>query len=212
MTATGLILAPRGAGTMISMFMLGRIVMKIDVRIPMALGFAILLWSMWVMSSWTPDIDSGSLVSVSFIQGVGMGMIFIPNNILAFWTLSGPLRTDGSAFLNLVRNVGAAIGVSVSTTVLQSATQTAHATLAGHVTMFNRALGINGPSMMWNPQMTFGARQIEAVIERNAEIVAFSDVFRFMFYISLPSVLVILLMKRPPRSIEGPKDIEIMET
>ena len=42
---------------------------------------------------------------------------------MAFSTLPGPLRTDGTAFLNLVRNVGAAIGVSISTTVLQNETR-----------------------------------------------------------------------------------------
>jgi DHA2 family multidrug resistance protein len=141
-----------------------------------------------------------------------MGMIFIPSNIMAFSTLPGPLRTDGTAFLNLVRNVGAAIGVSISTTVLQNETQVMHATLAGHVNMFNRALGLNAPSMMWNPQITFGAEQLESVVQRNAEIIAYSDVFRFMFYVSLPSLLIVMLIRRPPRITKQQKDdVEIVE-
>ncbi|HTT83172.1 MAG TPA: DHA2 family efflux MFS transporter permease subunit [Rhizomicrobium sp.] len=211
-TSTGLLLAPRGAGTMISMFVLGRIVMRIDLRVPIGLGFAILLWSMWVMSNWTPDVPAADLISVSFIQGIGMGMIFIPSNIMAFSTLPGPLRTDGTAFLNLVRNVGAAIGVSVSSTVLQNETQIMHADLASHVNMFNRSLGFNAPSMLWNPQITFGLQQLETVVQRNAEIIAYSDVFRFMFYVSLPSILIVMLIRKPPRiSKQQSEDIEIVE-
>lgn len=210
-STTGLLLAPRGAGTMVAMFILGRIVMKIDVRLPIAGGFAILLWSMWVMSRWTPSIDEWSLGLTCFVQGIGMGMIFLPSNVMAFSTLPGHLRTDGSAFLNLVRNVAAAIGVSISTTVLESATETAHSSLAAHVNMFNRGLFINAPSMMWNPSIPFGAAQIESVIERNAEMIAYSDVFLFMFYVCLPSVLIVLLMRKPP-ILGTPNEAEIVET
>src|SRR6202041_2632616 len=77
--STGLLLAPRGAGTMISMFFLGRIVMKIDTRLPIAAGFIVLLWSMWTMSAWTPSVSAWQLGLTSFIQGIGMGMIFIPS-------------------------------------------------------------------------------------------------------------------------------------
>ena len=55
---TGLLLAPRGVGTMITMLFVGRIVMKVDPRKLMAFGATILIWSLWEMSRWTPDIDS----------------------------------------------------------------------------------------------------------------------------------------------------------
>jgi MFS transporter, DHA2 family, multidrug resistance protein len=209
--STGLLLAPRGAGTMISMFLLGRIVMKIDTRLPIAAGFVILLWSMWAMSGWTPAVDAWQLGFTSFVQGIGMGMIFIPSNVTAFATLPASLRTDGSAFLNLVRNVAAAIGVSISTTVLENSVETVHANLAAHVNMFNRGLSINAPSMMWNPQLPFGLAQLDAVIQRNAQIVAYSDVFRFMFFVSLPSLIIVLFMRRPPL-LGAPSEIEVVET
>jgi hypothetical protein len=66
--------------------------------------------------------------------------------------------------------------------------------------------------MMWNPQIPFGAAQLEAIVQRNAEIIAYSDVFRFMFYVSLPSIVIILLMRKPPTVPSGPSDIEIIET
>jgi DHA2 family multidrug resistance protein len=207
--SSGLLLAPRGLGTMLSMFFLGRIVMKIDVRIPMAMGFAILLWSMWEMASWTPDVSSWTLGMTSFIQGVGMGFVFIPSNVMAFSTLETSLRTDGSAFLNLVRNFAAAIGVSISTTVLEDNIAIVHANLAEHVSTLNPAFSVNAPSLMWNPSLPFGLTSINAVISRNAEIVAYSDVFLFMFYVCIPSVLIIFLMKKPPVVVSD--HVEIVE-
>jgi DHA2 family multidrug resistance protein len=106
-------------------------------------------------------------------------------------------RTDGTALINLVRNVGMAIGVSITTTVLATGVQTAHAQLAEHVTPFNRALGQNAPSLMWNPQLPFGLQQLNGVVEYNAQVIAYANDFLFMFFISLPALLVMFLMKKP---------------
>lgn len=198
---TGLMLAPRGIGTILMMLLIGRIVMRIDVRIPMTIGCVLLTWSMWVMSGWTPDITPVSLAGTLFIQGIGMGLVFIPSNVMAYATLPGDLRTDGSAMINLVRNIGFAVGVSITTTALSNSTQTAHATLAAHVSPFNRALGVNGPGVMWNPHLPFGLAQISGVIERNALIVAYADVFYLMLFLSLPAFILLLLIPKPDSTL-----------
>ena len=99
--------------------------------------------------------------------------------------------------MNLLRNIGAAIGVSITTTVLTSSVQINHAQIASHVTPFNRALGVNAPSMMWNPQLPFGLQQINAAVEWNAQVIAYANVFLFMFFLCIPALLIILLMRKP---------------
>ncbi|HTO40584.1 MAG TPA: DHA2 family efflux MFS transporter permease subunit [Rhizomicrobium sp.] len=193
---TGLLMAPRGLGTMFAMVFAGRMALKIDPRRLMTLGTIMLAWSMWDMAHWTPAIDPWTLSWVTFVQGVGMGLVFIPMNLLAFSTMPQYLRTDGTAMMSLLRNVGSAIGVSVTTTVLSASVQINHAMLASHVTPFNRALGVNAPGVLWNPQMPFGLNQINGVIEYNAQVIAYSNDFLLMFYMSLPAILVVLLMKR----------------
>src|SRR4029077_20771592 len=96
-TETGLLMAPRGIATMVSMFFAGRLAMKLDARYVMAAGTGLLLWSLWDMSHWTPSGAPLWLGIVSFAQGVGMGLIFVPMNLIAFSTLPASLRTDGSA-------------------------------------------------------------------------------------------------------------------
>ncbi len=199
-TDVGLLLAPRGVGTMVAMLFAGRLSLKVDPRYLMTVGAVLMLWAMYEMSTWTPSVHESTLIIVTFIQGIGMGLLFIPNNLIAFATLAPVLRTDGSALLNLVRNVGSAMGVSITTTVLDASYQISHAELAEHINPFNRGLTINAPAMMWNPQLPFGLEQVNAVIDRNAYTIAYANDFLFMFLVSLPVLVVIFFMKRPPRS------------
>jgi DHA2 family multidrug resistance protein len=210
-TETGFLMAPRGIGTFIAMVFAGRLAMRMDPRILMTVGFVCLEWSTWEMSNWTPDISASWLTFTTIIQGIGMGLLFVPMNLVSFATLPAIFRTDGSALVNLVRNVGSAVGVSITTTVLATATQVIHAQMAQSASPFNRNLGVNAPSMLMNPQIPFGLGNLDMMIQRNAQIVAYSDDFLFMFFVSLPAILVIWLMKRPDLSGGGPVKIEVME-
>ncbi len=209
-TETGLLMAPRGIGTMASMFFAGRLAMRLDARHVIAAGTAMLLWSLWEMSHWTPNIAPWWLCTVSFVQGVGMGLIFVPMNLIAFSTLPSVFRTDGSAMFNLMRNVGSAIGVSITTTMLANSIQTMHAQLASHVTPFNRALSANAPSLYWNLQLPFGAAQMDAVVQYNAQVIAYANDFLFMFFISIPALLVLFVMRKPAL-LGHPPQVEVME-
>jgi len=211
-TDTGLLMAPRGIGTMFAMLFAGRMAMKFDARYIMSFGMVLLLWSMFEMSRWTPDITPWSLITTTFIQGIGMGFVFVPMNLVGFATLSPIYRTDGSALINLIRNVGSAFGISVTTTVLAEAVQRAHSQMSESVNMFNRNLTVNGPALMWDPMIPFGAQQINQIVDRNAQIVGYANDFLFMFFISLPALVVIFLMRRPAMIPGAPAPkLEVME-
>jgi DHA2 family multidrug resistance protein len=197
---------------MFAMMFAGRMALRIDPRLLMTLGTSALLWSMWEMSTWTPQVNNIDLMVVTFIQGFGMGFVFVPMNLTAFATMPSQFRTDGSALSNLVRNIGSAIGVSFSTAVLGGSVQTMHSMLAHYASPFNRALGVNGPAMMMNPQIPFGLQTLNGLIELRAEIAGFANDFLFMFYISLPALLIIWLMRRPNLLAMQPVDkVEVTE-
>ena len=106
------------------------------------------------------------------------------SSLVAFATLSPVYRTDGSALINLVRNVGSAIGISLTTTMLAVSVQQIHAQMSEHFNPFNRNLGVNAQSLMWNPQLPFGLQQLSRIVEYNAEVIAYANDFLFMFFIS----------------------------
>jgi len=211
-TDVGLLMAPRGFGTMFAMMFAGRMALRFDPRVLMTCGASLLIWSLWEMSGWTPQISTTLLIAVTFVQGVGMGFVFVPMNLTAFATLAPQYRTDGTSLSNLMRNVGSAVGVSLTTAVLGGSVQIAHALLTGHATGFNRALGVNAPGMMMNPQIPFGLANLNGMIEYRAQVIAFQNDFLFMFYLSLPALLVIWMMKRPQFMPGAPKpEVEVME-
>jgi DHA2 family multidrug resistance protein len=210
-TQTGLLMVPRGFGVMFAMMFAGRLTMKMDPRLLMTAGAVLLCWSMWAMTSWTPGIDVASVSWVTFVQGLGMGLVFVPMNLVAFATLSPQLRTDGAGLSNLMRNIGSAFGVSITTTVLATSVQTIHAQLAGNASVFNRALGVNGPSMLMNPEIPFGLANLNSLIEYRSQVQAYANDFLFMFLISLPVFVVIWLMKRPSFATGETPKIEVVD-
>jgi MFS transporter, DHA2 family, multidrug resistance protein len=194
----GLIMAPRGIGTMSAMLMGGRLAARMDPRKLMAIGILLLVWSIWEMTRWTPDISQSRIVVTIMVQGAGLGLLFIPLQVLAFATLPGNLRTDGASLFSLSRNIGAAIGVSVTSSMLAHNTQVLHASIGASVTPFNRALQDGGAvERLWDPTTRHGAALIDQVINQQAQIIAYIDDYKMMIFTTLPSLLLLLLMRRP---------------
>ena len=210
-TQTGFLMVPRAFGVMFAMVFAGRLALRVDPRVIMTAGAGLMLWSLWAMTSWTPSINVSTIGWVTFIQGVGMGLVFVPMNMVAFATLSPQLRTDGAGLSNLVRNIGSAIGVSLTTNILAYSVQTIHAQLAGQASVFNRALGVNAPSMMMSPRIPFGLANLNSLIEYRAQVQAYANDFLFMFLVSLPVFAVIWLMKRPAFATEATSKMEVVE-
>ncbi|MDE2514687.1 MAG: DHA2 family efflux MFS transporter permease subunit [Rhodospirillales bacterium] len=194
----GLVMAPRGIGTMAAMMIAGRISNRSDPRMLMAIGILLLIWSLWDMTGWTPDISQTHLIVTVIIQGFGLGFIFIPLQVLAFATLAPALRTDGASMFSLFRNIGAAIGVSITSALLARNTQALHAEISADVTPFNRALQSGGAVQhAWDPATQHGAAALDAVINQQAQITAYVDDYKFMIYTTLPALLLLLLMRKP---------------
>ncbi|MBS0644161.1 MAG: DHA2 family efflux MFS transporter permease subunit [Acetobacteraceae bacterium] len=194
----GLIMAPRGVGTMATMLICGRLAQKVDPRKIMACGLLALIWSMWEMTHWTPDVSQWRIVVTIIIQGAGLGSVFLPLQVIAFATLPAQYRTDGASLFSLFRNIGAAIGVSVTSFMLAHNTQVLHEQIGASVTPFNRALQRgDAVSHAWNPLSAHGAAALDHVVNQQAQIIAYINDYKMMVITTLPALLLLLLMRRP---------------
>jgi DHA2 family multidrug resistance protein len=198
--SAGIVLAPRGFGTMAAMLIGGRLSSRYDPRLFIALGVVLLCWSLWKMTGWTPDVAERTVIVNIILQGAGLGFIFTPLQVLAFATLPPALRTDGSAFLSLTRNVGSAIGVSATSALLTRNTQILHEQIGGYVTPFNRTL--QGFKML-DPGTPHGAAMLDRMINEQAQIIAYLDSFKLLIFTSLPALLLLLLLRRPKATAAG---------
>lgn len=196
--AAGLVLAPRGLGTMAAMLISGRLSTRMDPRWLMALGIALLSYTLWQQTGWTPDVDQWTVIQNTVTQGAGLGFVFIPLQVIAFATLAPELRTDATSLLSLMRNVGSAVGVSVTSALLARNIQIAHADLASRVTPFSPvARATNGAFRLLDPATAKGAALLDSLINQQASIIAYIDDFKAMLVVTAPAVLLLLLMKRP---------------
>jgi DHA2 family multidrug resistance protein len=196
----GMLMAPRGVGTMVAMLAAGCLANRIDPRLMMFIGFVMLAESAREMVCWTPDVDAWSLAYTTMLQGAGLGLVFTPLQVIAFGTLPVDLRTDGTSLFSLVRNVGSSIGVSIAAFLLTQNTQIMHAQIAEHVTPFNHMLQSGSAYLFWNSATHAGLRALNDEITRQASIIAYMDDFKLMLLVALPPILLLLLMRKPRTS------------
>ena len=134
---TGVVMAPRGIGTMISMFMVSRLIGKVDARWLIAIGLSLCGISLYDMTQFSIDVSEGRVIWNGFMQGIGLGLVFPPLTTLAFATVPARIRTEGAAINALMRNLGASIGVAVLVALLDRNTQINRSVLAEHLTPFS---------------------------------------------------------------------------
>ncbi|MCB1497200.1 MAG: DHA2 family efflux MFS transporter permease subunit [Bauldia sp.] len=196
----GLVLAPRGIGTMISMLVVGRLVRLVDPRLLVFAGLMLAATSLWMMTGFSLDMDEWPLITSGVIQGFGLGLVFIPLSTVAFATLDPRYRTEATSLFNLMRNLGSSIGISIVATALASNAQIVHATLVEWMNPFNPNLAAAGI----DPQsfVTAGGVQTAAImnleITRQALMVAYVDDFRLMLIITLCAAPLLLLLRHKP--------------
>jgi len=204
----GLLMAPRGLGTLATIILSGRLAMRVDTRLLVGAGLLIECWSFWTMTGWTPDVSERELITAIIFQGAGLGLVFTPLQVLAFATLEPSLRTEGAGLFSLARNIGAAIGVSVTSSLLAHNAQALHEVIGASVNPFNRALQALGPAhRLLDPGNPHGAALLDQIINHQAQIIAYVDDYVLLILTTLPTMLLLLLMRRP-RHIPSPEAVQ----
>ncbi|TFW34685.1 MDR family MFS transporter [Massilia horti] len=192
----GLVTAPSGLGTMLAMLVVGRLTGRVDFRILLGAGFAITAFSLWQMTRYTLVLAPDNIVWPGVVQGIGLGLVFVPLSAATFATLSPQMRAEGTALYSLVRNIGSSIGIALVQTLLTRNTQTAHAALGEHVDLANPALA--AASGGYDLASSAGAAMLNAEITRQASMIAYVDDFWLMMILTA-AVIPMLALIRPPK-------------
>jgi DHA2 family multidrug resistance protein len=196
--SAGLVMAPRGIGTAAAMLIAGRLTNKMDPRYLMVLGYLLLSASILMLEGWTPAVTEQYMMITIIIQGAGLGFVFVPLQVVAFYTLPADLRTQGTSVLSLGRNVGSAIGISITSALLDHQTHYEHAVLTQFITPFTRPLQTGGTiTKMLNPTTPGGANLLDSLINTQAQIIAYVDDYKLLLITTIPAMLCLLLMRGP---------------
>ncbi|HWX50778.1 MAG TPA: DHA2 family efflux MFS transporter permease subunit [Roseomonas sp.] len=192
----GIVMGPRGMGTMLCMFIVGRLIGKVDTRLLLATGLLLTAWAMYDMTAWTPDVSQWRIIVTGFVQGAGLGFLFVPLTTVTFSTLPAHQRGEGTGLYNLSRNIGSAVGISAVTALISENTQINHAELVSHITPFNRLL--QQPDMQaYSPLTLPGRAALDELVTNQATIIAYIDDFKLLMLLSLAAIPLLVLLRRP---------------
>jgi DHA2 family multidrug resistance protein len=181
---TGVLMAPRGAGTLLTMLLAGRLVGRVDTRILAGLGLGLLACASYEMSLFTLNMGKAPVIVSGVVQGIGLGLIFVPLNTVGFATLDARQRTAGTSLFNLARNIGGSTGISIMATLL------------------TRNIQLGDAGLVASP-----ARHATLLLHREAAMAAYIDDFRLMTVLTL-CTLPLLLLLQPSRAarVRQPND------
>jgi MFS transporter, DHA2 family, multidrug resistance protein len=192
--SAGLMLAARGIGTLVGMLAVGKLLQIIEARTLIFVGMILTAATMYELVYFTNMTPASTIVLVTVIQGLGLGLVFVPLSTAAFATLPANLRTDGTSILTLVRNIGSSVGIPVVVATLVNSTTVMHAQLAEYITPFNAALQMPDVQTMIDPATDKGRALIDNMLTQQATIIAFGNAFKLLMIlavVSMPFLLVI---------------------
>lgn len=199
---TGLVMAPRGVGTMISMILVGRLVRMVDARMLVVAGLALTAWSLYDMTGFSPQMDDRLIIVSGIIQGLGLGLVFVPLSTVAFATLEPRFRTDAASLFSLVRNIGSSIGISIVTVMLTRNMQVNHAELSAFINPFNPALRAISPGAASGDPTALS--QIDQLVNAQALMISYINDFKLMMIVTLCAIPLALLLRKPSAAPAAP--------
>ena len=195
----GWMMAPRGFGTMLAMFIVARLIDKVDNRLFILVGFLMTAASLWQMTGYSLYMGSGPILFAGFAQGFGLGCTFVPLNLLALSGLPPHILTQGTALRALMRMLGGSIGIAILETQLTQNTQIVHSRLMEHLRPDNPLAQfpyLTAPFSLTNPS---GIAALNHEVTRQAEMIAYLNDFALMMIVILASLPLLLLVRVPRR-------------
>jgi DHA2 family multidrug resistance protein len=207
----GMTMSWRGLGAVLSLFVVGRLVAKVDARLLISLGFLILGYAVWMFGGINLQVATVNVVWPNMLAGMAMGFVFVPLTMAAMGGLPNEQMGNAAGIFNLMRNIGGGIGISLATTLVARGAQTHQALMVGHLSPFDPGFqqyfqGTAGAMSQYGDAV--GAQQrayglLYGTLLEQAALSGYVDTFRLLARLCLLCIAIVLLLKRV-RASGGP--------
>ncbi len=195
---TGLIMSPRGIGSLLSMAVVGHLVRRVDQRLLVAIGFSITAWALYRMSGFSLTMGVDQIVISGLMAGIGNGIAFVPLAAISFATLAPDTRNEASVMNSLVRNLGSAVGISVLQTMNYREQAVVHSRLTEVVRPDSAALQMHMPGFDFDMPAMVAA--LNGEISRQASMVSYIDGYLALSLTVAATVPFLFLLKAPKQA------------
>lgn len=202
---TGLLMAPRGMSGMLSMMIAGKIINRFDPRLLITLGIILSIAGNWVGTHYNLMMSSFWIVWPLLVQGLGLGLVFVPISTVAFSTLSPSMRAEAAGIFSLLRTIGASLGISIIMTIYSRHLQMAWNQIGGFIQPYNPQLIVylNSLHVKMNDPLAITALSTE--LSQQAQMMSFINVFAFISFSFVLMFPLVFLIKRT--KIDKPTEV-----
>ena len=213
----GLVLAPGGVATLITMPIAGALLNRIDPRFIIVTGCGLNAYAMYLMATLTLEASYWQIMLPRFIQGLGIGFTFVPLSTLALGSVPARELGHASGLFNFMRTIGGSIGIAAVATFLQRGGQTHQARLASHVSLYDpdvwdryhalvTTFTERGADVATAEQQAWA--HLYELVQRQALLLSFIDNFWWLAWMFLAVIPFVLFLGRGPRLADPPADVE----
>ncbi|MBM3221863.1 MAG: DHA2 family efflux MFS transporter permease subunit [Candidatus Rokubacteria bacterium] len=211
----GMVLAPGGVATLLTMPIAGVLLNRIDPRWIIVAGCGLNAYAMYLMATLTLEASYWQIMLPRFIQGLGIGFCFVPLSTVALAAV--PLRELGhaSGLFNFTRTIAGSIGIAAMATMLERGAQVHQARLSAHVSLYDpdvwerfhalaAGFAARGSDAATADQQAWA--QLYEIVQREALSLSFIDNFWRLVWIFVAVIPFILFLNRKQRTMERPAD------
>jgi DHA2 family multidrug resistance protein len=209
----GMAMLPRGLGAFLFMPIVGILMGKIEARKLLATGLVVSSFSIYQLSRLNLNAGYWDIFWPQLLQGISMGLLFVPLTTITNGPIPKEQMGNATSLFNLMRNIGASIGIAAVTTISARHAQAHAHDLSANVTPYNPA----AQSTLQSMEQAFIARGMDAVtatkqayaaiyamVQRQAAMMGYIDVFLLLAIMFIACLPLILLMKKPRKAAAGP--------
>jgi DHA2 family multidrug resistance protein len=205
----GFLLGSRGVGTLITMIIAPRLMKWFETRYLILAGLLLAGGTLYYMTGFSLDTTQEMIIVTSIVQGIGLGLLFVPISTAAFLTLPGHLRNSGTSILTLVRNIGSSIGISMVIANLTSKTTEMHARLVENVTPFNNALQMPDVTTYLNVHTQAGLALLDRIVTQQAAMIAYLNDFELIMILTFAMIPLVLIIGSSKKNAPGATQEEV---
>jgi MFS transporter, DHA2 family, multidrug resistance protein len=193
---TGLLMAPRGVGGVLAMFMVGRLVKYVNPKHIVMLGLGCVAISTWFMSHWPVYASEDQVIWTAFVFGFGIAVAWVPLSMLTFQNTGLAQRTEGVVFFNLILNMGTGVGITMAVLVFTKSIQVNHEGLIPHISPYNPIFQGGLLPRLWDLESAAGLKALDSEIVRQATTIAFGNSFLFIALVAMAVIPLIYCFRR----------------
>ncbi len=196
----GTLFIPRAVVSAITLAITGSFLIRMfDARYLVAAGLIMTALGTMLMAHFSLYVDFWGIATPGIWSGIGTGLFFVPLTAVAFASIPKAQLDEASGVYALMRGIGGSAGIAVVSWLFVRQTQIHFSELTAHITPYNRELLPYLAQHGLSPYSPQAAPFVAYDIERQAQMLAFNDLFWFIGLVTLAIIPLLFIMKRPEK-------------